>query len=121
MARIRVNTYSGGGTKRIRITSTAKNVGQFSGQEFVAYKDPSKLVADWWRVDIDNGQTLCFTDAEVRVLGRHEGEYNPNHWGELDPDAYDRMAWKSVAFSSWADSAMVDYAHGRHLLHTGVE
>lgn len=47
-----------------------------------------------------------FYPHEVRVLGKHEGEYDPNHWGELNPDAYDRSGY--------------DTNHGRHLLDTGV-
>lgn len=66
----------------------------------------------WWEAGARD-----FSPHLVRVLGRHEGEYNPNHWGELDPDAYDRLGYLNPH-----DGTEDDYQpHGRHLLHTGVE
>lgn len=57
----------------------------------------------WWEAGARD-----FSPHLVRVLGRHEGEYDPQHPGELDPDAWDR-----------ATHQLKDRA--RHLLHTGVE
>lgn len=45
----------------------------------------------------------------------HVGEYDPQHWGELDPDAYDRMTYSQGAFSD-----CLPLPHGRHLLDTGT-
>jgi hypothetical protein len=49
-----------------------------------------------------------FLHEEVRVLGRHSVGVDPQHPGELEPDAYDRMRYKYNEY-------------GRHLLHTGTE
>jgi hypothetical protein len=65
-----------------------------------------------WETDL-----WIFSNDEVRVLGKHEGEYDPNHWGEQDPDAYDRMGFNGDL--AWMN--LQGYPpHGRHLLDTGV-
>lgn len=63
---------------------------------------PHSKKGGWFAAEVKE----VFLPHEVRVLGRHEGEYDPNHWGELDPDAYDRLGHNIGA--------------GKHLLDTGV-
>lgn len=61
--------------------------------------------------------TAIYTPGEVTLVGRHAGEYDPEHWGEKDPDAYDRMGY-AVGMYGW--EARIGGFHGRHLLDTGV-
>jgi hypothetical protein len=87
----------------------------FSGTGPLAYgaKVDGKRTDEWlsgWHVVLNTGTETIVYDDEVLVLPppRHAGEYDPQHPGELEPDAYDRMSYK------YDD-------HGRHLLHTGTE
>lgn len=91
---------------RIRVIAP-RFEGSWFGKEYndAEVIQEGRFAGQWY---VDNKRAI-FTNDEVRVLGRHEGEYDPNHWGELDPDAYDRQGFRS------------DYPHGRHLLHTGTE
>jgi hypothetical protein len=68
------------------------------------YPDPA------WRVNAGPQEGFVFYDREVLVLPppRHLSFYDPQHPGELEPDAYDRMRYKYNEY-------------GRHLLHTGTE
>jgi hypothetical protein len=87
MARIRVTTDEFGGPK--------------IHTEFEARRG-----SDNWVVSEGEYRQAVFFDDEVRVLGKHEGDYDPEHWGEQDPDSYDRLGYQLGA--------------GKHLLETGV-
>lgn len=84
------------------------------GTKFTAKRgeaDAWNPVGYWEIMEKDeDGDYFRLFDDEVIVLPdpRHRGFYDPNHPGELEPDAYDRMSYK------YDD-------HGRHLLHTGME
>lgn len=60
----------------------------------------------YWDGVVADGRGALFTDSEFSVVGKHAGAYDPEHWGEKDPDAYDRMGYLTNK--------------GKHLLETGV-
>ena len=99
--------------KRVQVLDDDKSAVQtaLKGQFFNVEDTPLKWDdGAYWRTDPNE---YIFADYEVRVLGKHEGEYDPNHWGELDPDSYDRLGYRGDAH--WGHNG-----HGRHLLDTGV-